>query len=251
MHSHNLYGSNHARAVKEILDSSLLTDETFIMSSSVFTGDGIGHHLQNVITSWDGMKSTFKKLVANSMAGVYVQSSPVCGDSQDVSNFELLCIKWYLASITVPIFYVQSNDVRRDPFAFSGFAKQSIVNAIRTRYKLMPYYYTVLNKNEPLLRAMYYDFYYIQEAFTIEEQYMVGEAVMVVPNFDGSQSSVGAYMPLNQTWYDLWGGFKIPESDSGWMEIPTSETDVAMFLRGGYIIPAQEVIIAIISAIGF
>lgn len=247
MKNHNFYGTNYAKVIeKTVAENFATSDESaFIISSATYPGNSSGgFHAQNVESSWISMKNAFHKAVANSMAGSYIQSIPVCGDSNSTSekNFEAMCLKWYLASISLPMFHVHSNFIERHPFAFSGFAKKAMKKAIETRYRLLPYYYTTLSYNEPLLRGMYYEFL-DEDALDAADQFMVGEAVMIAPEFSDLQTSVNVYFPKNETWYDLWGGDEIIKSDTGWMEIPTVEAEIAMFLRAGFIVPIQEVFV--------
>lgn len=208
----------------------------------------MGYKPQNLKSSWDSMEHSIKEAVANSMAGSYLQGIPVCGDANSTSEakFEKLCVKWYLTSVTLPIFHVHSNGVERHPYAFSGFARRVIRNAFEMRYRLLPYYYTVLNSDEPLLRGMFYEFS-DEISMELEDQFMVGEAILVAPEFDEELSSVPVYFPNVSTWYDLWGGDVIIPSNESWLEIPTLESDVPMFLRGGFVLPIQEVLFILIT----
>lgn len=246
MNQHNMYGVNHANAVRSVTQvPNLNGTDNLILSASSFPGIKTGIHFQNVSLTWPSFKQTFIDAVWSSIQGNHVESVPVCGDTDESvdSEVEHLCIKWYLASVFLPVFRVSSKARDNHPLSFSGYANRIMMNAIKMRYKLLPYFYSLLASGEPMIRPLFYDFPDCNDTYIIDEQFTVGEAIILAPNFRAQQSSVSVYIPNNETVYDLWGGNQLigTNRESPRVDIPTLENEIAVLLRAGYIIPIQEV----------
>ena len=73
--------------------------------------------------------------------------------------------------------------------------------------------------------------------YRLENQYHVGDALMVVSISGPAQKSVGVYMPAAR-WYDLHTHKEV--TSTGRIEVETQERYVPAFIKGGNIVPMQE-----------
>ena len=84
--------------------------------------------------------------------GVPLSGAPICGslDSSSVDNVqsvddEQLCIRWFQLGLLLP--FAQSisklDQWPRSPVDWSLNLRRIVVNYIRERYRLLPYYYTL------------------------------------------------------------------------------------------------------------
>lgn len=80
--------------------------------------------------------------------------------------------------------------------------------ALATRYRLLPYFYTVLQNatatGAPALRPLFFSFPQDPATHPIGSQFMLGPALMVAPVLEPGATSVTAYFPAGPwTWYSL------------------------------------------------
>lgn len=108
---------------------------------------------QNIPTSWTNLQKELVEAALGSISGHWHWSTPVCGDmdSFDLDLHSNLCVKWYMAAVYMPMIKIHSIDHYRDPLTFSGTHRNLILNALRFRSSLLPYFYTVLQEG-PLLK---------------------------------------------------------------------------------------------------
>lgn len=82
---------------------------------------------------------------------------------------------------------------------FSSFRE-----ALRLRYSLLPYWYTLFAISEkdasPPMAPLLYHFPTDERTFTVDNAFMVGEALLVHPVVHEAASAVDVYLP-NGTWY--------------------------------------------------
>lgn len=123
-----------------------------------------------------------------------------------------------------------------------------MLQALRLRYTLLPYYYTAFHEaaetGTPVARPMFVEF--PDDALTryVEEQFMVGSALLVAPVLVPQAINVDVYLPRGDvTWYQLFGGYPINNGTGGHIVIvSTLETEVTILLRSGYVVPTQVII---------
>lgn len=241
---HNKYGIDYAEAVVEATNSSSSTNKIqFMLSSSVMDNIKYGSHFQNMNLTWVAFKEMLTTTLSTSLFGNPIHSIPICGtkssNAEKISQ-EKVCVKWYQAGITLPVFRISSEEKSRNPvFMESEFLRKVAMKAIEQRYKFIPYYYTVLQTSLPFVKPMMFDYYDDLTTLTLDEQYMVGSALLVAHPVYPETSSLKVYLPKNAGgWYEYWGG---ENYDKDWAKINIVETDVIMFVPAGHIIPFYDV----------
>lgn len=114
------------------------------------------------------------------------------------------------------------------------------IDAIKKRQQLSLYINTVLNGREPLMRPMFYDFPGDNETLHLDQQYMVGSALLVAHPVVVDASRIWVYLPPGAAvWYEFWGGRKYTEL--GLMQYNIVDRDWINFVAGGSIIPLRNV----------
>lgn len=234
--THNSYGTSQLRLFESYTD-------TFLMSASYDYGMSQAAFIQNVNTSWTSFQKVIRTALYHSLLGGPLISIPVCGstDNYNTTSQESLCMRWYLMAATMPIFMIYSDWPRRDPASLpTGYAYRIAIDAIEKRRLLSLFYHTVLTSREPLMRPMFYDFYADNETLALDQQYMLGSALLVAQPIFPDVSSVWVYLPPDAgVWYEFWGGKNYTQL--GWIQLNVVETDWIMFIAGGSIIPLRNV----------
>ncbi|MBO3749102.1 alpha-xylosidase [Streptosporangiaceae bacterium NEAU-GS5] len=127
----------------------------------------------------------------------------------------------------------------REPWEFPDVEAQ-VVEAIRMRYRLMPYIYsaavTAAETGAPMMRALCVDYPDDPVAWQADLEYLLGEDLLVAPmtSADGTRT---VYLPAG-TWVDHWTG----EILQGCRHVAVSPPldRIPLFVRHGAAIPVAE-----------
>jgi len=111
---------------------------------------------------------------------------------------------------------------------------------VEMRYRLMPYVYAQARlcseEGYPMLRALFFEFPEDPTCWTVEDEYMFGEDILVAPLVEEARSR-NVYLPPG-SWVDYQGG-RTCEGDR-WHHISAGELPVIMLVREGATIPRVE-----------
>ncbi|XP_048803467.1 neutral alpha-glucosidase C [Lagopus muta] len=242
---HNLYGFYQQMATAEgLIKRSSGKERPFVLTRSFFAGSqkyGAVWTGDNT-AEWGYLKISIPMLLTISMAGISFCGADVGGFIGDPEP-ELL-VRWYQAGAYQPFFRGHSNmkSKRREPWLFGEKNTQIIREAIRERYVLLPYLYTLFyrahTEAEPVMRPLWIEFPEKLETFGVEDEYMLGNALLVYPVTDKEAKAVSVLLPgLKEVWYDF-RKFKRME-DQGTLKIPVTLENIPIFQRGGTVIPLK------------
>ncbi|XP_053553897.1 neutral alpha-glucosidase C isoform X2 [Bombina bombina] len=240
---HNLYGFYQQMSTAEGLTRRsggqkrpfVLTRSFFAGSQrygAVWTGDNIAE--------WDYLKISIPMLLSLSVTGITFCGADVGGFVGDPEP-ELL-VRWYQAGSFQPFFraHAMLGSKRREPWLFGADNTCLIKNAIEERYKLLPYWYLLFYRAhisaEPVMRPLWVEFPKQKEIFRVENQYLLGNALMVVPVVESGASVVHMLFPgYEELWYDFrkYKCVKGPHK----RKIRVTLEEIPVYQRGGSIIP--------------
>ena len=165
--------------------------------AAIWTGDNTAE--------WGHLEASIPMCLSLSVAGM-----GFCG--ADVGGFfgnpdGELFVRWYQAAAFQPFFrsHAHIDTKRREPWLYSAGEMKLIREAIRSRYSLLPLWYTLFYHNErdgtPPMRPLWLEFPEDRNTFSMDEQHMVGSALLVHPVTDARASGVNTYLPGPDT---LW-----------------------------------------------
>ena len=128
-------------------------------------------------------------------------------DEVTVNNPELL-LRWIQFGVFTPIFRTHAtNDSRieRRIWKFSNFP--IMLKAVRLRYSLFPYIYTMARKTYDtgisICRPLYYEYPNAEEAYLYEGEYFFGDDILVAPITEASEngkSTKTIWFPEGKWW---------------------------------------------------
>jgi alpha 1,3-glucosidase len=101
-----------------------------------------------------------------------------------------LLARWYQTAAFTPFFreHGHIDTKRREPWLFGQPYLDVIRDAVRLRYQLLPYWYTLFeaahSKLAPIVRPMFVEFPADANTFAMDDQFMVGSALLVKPVTD-------------------------------------------------------------------
>ncbi|MHA1847679.1 MAG: hypothetical protein ACTSXU_08540, partial [Promethearchaeota archaeon] len=112
----------------------------------------------------------------------------------------------------------------------------------RLKYQLLPYIYSQsafsARRGLPLLRAMVLEFQDDPNCVGIDDQYMLGDSILVAPIFERNMQERKIYLPAGK-WVDFWT--KKTYNGSCWLNRSTPLDIIPMFIRAYSIIPMAPV----------
>lgn len=208
---HNIYGYlMQASTYEGLLKRSNNEERPFILSRSFFAGS------QSVGAIWTGdnqakwefLRLSNSMLLSLGISGITFSGSDVGGFFGD-PEIDLL-IRWYQVGIFNPFFraHAHIDTKRREPWVFGEPYSSYIREAIRLRYRLLPYLYGLFYESTqlgtPIVRPMFYEFPKLIELFDLENQYMFGESLLVNPIVYKDQDIQKTILPFNDElirWY--------------------------------------------------
>ncbi|XP_072023564.1 neutral alpha-glucosidase AB-like isoform X2 [Amphiura filiformis] len=201
---------------------------------AIWTGDNMAE--------WSHLKASIPMLLSISLAGIPFIGADVGGFFRNPDS-ELLT-RWYQAGAYQPFFraHAHLDSKRREPWLLPANNMAAIRKVIRERYALLPYWYTLFYRAHktgiPVMRPMWVEFPSDEKTFDMEDQYMIGDALLVKPVTTAGTTHQTTYLPGEDVWYDLatYNKLKGPSSHTA-----TAALDqIPVYQRGGTIIPRKE-----------
>jgi len=156
--------------------------------------------------------------------------------------------RWMQYGVFSPIFRTHSTkDARliKEIWNFNGEYFEALQNAIRLRYDLEPYIYTMARKaydsGISLCRPMYYDYPESEEAYSFKTEYMFGDDMMIVPVTAPAVndiSSVKVWLPKGSDWYEWSTGTLLKGGQTVERKFLLNEYPV--YVKAGAILPMNK-----------
>ncbi|XP_054826887.1 neutral alpha-glucosidase C isoform X2 [Eublepharis macularius] len=242
---HNLYGFYQQMATAEgLIRRNGGLERPFVLTRSFFAGSqryGAVWTGDNK-ADWSYLKISIPMLLTISVAGI-----SFCG--ADVGGFignpdpELL-VRWYQVGALQPFFrgHANRNTRRREPWLFGKENTKIIREAIKERYSLLPYLYSLFYRvhiaAEPVMRPVWVEFPKELKTFSIEDEYMLGNALLVYPVTEPKATTVSVFLPGSQEiWYDFRRFIQL--EGQGTLKIPVTLNSIPVIQRGGTVIPLK------------
>jgi len=245
---HNIYGYGQHKAtydgmLKRNKDQNIrphVLSRSFFAGSQKYTAIWTG----DTGVTWEYLKITVPQLLSLSLCGISNVGGDVGGFAGD-PEVEL-AVRWYQLGTFMPFFRGHSamGTQRREPWLYEKKYADLIKEAIKERYRLLPYYYTAFEEHcrtaVPLLRPTWFDQEkVVDEAnYKDQERLLIGDALLVVPILEkGATSIKGALNGLAGRWYDYFTKREATADE----EIKTGLERIGCFVKGGHIIPTFEI----------
>jgi len=150
-----------------------------------------------------------------------------------VDNSLELLVRYYYVALFSPFFrsHKATNGIDTEPVFLPSYYKERIRRAIETRYKFLPYLYSLAveasEKGHPIIRPLFYEFPE-DEMFRIEDEYMVGKFILYAPLVEPNETRT-VILPKGK-WYDYWTS-KTVEG------VVKSTDELPIYVREGSVIP--------------
>jgi alpha-glucosidase len=192
-------------------------------------------------TSWHTLRWNLRMGLTMGLSGMFNTGHDVGGFFGPVPDPELL-VRWTQNGVFSPRFIMNSwkaGGETNTPWLHPE-ALPAIRDAIRFRYRLIPYLYTLYRRaaelGEPILRPLFYDFERDPRAYADCDDFMCGSQLLVANVVEPGQRERRVYLPVNvEGWYDFHTGtYHSPGTET---TVPAPLDRVPLFAPGGAMIP--------------
>ncbi len=169
-------------------------------------------------------------------------------------GYRELFVRWFQYGAFLPMFRAHGTDTPREIWRFGepgSRTYEALSRILRIRYRLLPYLYSLAGavrfEASTMLRALVFDFRDDERAIRVEDQFMVGSALMVCPvtrpqyfgpgsrPLAGVPESRNVYLPDSGRWHDFWTGAVLEGGRT--IEAPSPLEIIPVFVRAGSILP--------------
>lgn len=161
---------------------------------------------------------------------------------ESIVNDPELVLRWIQFGVFTPIFRshaTKDDRIERRIWKFSNFP--DMLAAVKLRYSLFPYIYTMARKaydtGISICRPLYYEYPDAEESYSFEGEYFFGDNIIVAPITEPSQNGIckkSIWFPEGK-WWSVVTNELIEGPCTKTMEF--SATDIPYFYRQGAIIP--------------
>ena len=150
---------------------------------------------------WGHLKIAAPMLLSINLAGLSFAGADVGGFFGEPGPE--LFTRWYQAASFTPFFrgHAHHDTKRREPWVFGDPYTSILRDVAMVRYTLLPFWYSVFyeaySTGLPVMRTLFSEFPDDAATFALDDQWMVGSALLVKPATDAGQTSVDVYLPAD------------------------------------------------------
>ena len=227
----------------------------FILSRSTSLGSGkyTFHWLGDNLSTFDNLKNSISGLFNFNIFGIPFSGSDICGFMQDATKN--LCIRWYNLGVFYPFSRNHNFFAAKDqyPWSFNDETTKIIKKNIYLRYSLLRYFYSQfflisLNERGSFFKPLMFEFPNEEPSFEdIESKIMIGEALLLCTFFEDNENPKTFtfpnahfnYYPSGKTLFNY--DEDENENKKNIIELSGKLDQIHLFLRGGYIVPYQDI----------
>jgi len=227
-----LYNDTVSRVTQEVAGHGMVWARSSYLGGQRHAAQWSG----DVNSSYPAMASNLRGGLSHGLAGVPFWSHDVGGFTGTPSPD--LYARWAQFGALSPLVRFHGTTSRL-PWEFPEHAAAIAVDALRLRYRLMPYIYSVAvdsaRTGEPMMRALLLDSPDDPAAWTSELEYRLGPDLLVAPMVD-PDGTRQVYLPSGQ-WVDYWTG--TVHTGYRYLRVSKPLEQVPLFVRHGALIPTM------------
>ena len=197
---------------------------------------------------WNGdIKSSFEMLEVSVRAGLNMALSGISWWATDIGGFHggdtgsdyfrELIVRWFQYAVFCPIFRLHGfrlNDADNEVWSFGEEAYAQIRTCLEMRERLRPYLHEQMElyskTGMPVMRPLFLDFPEDTAAWKIENQYLFGPDILVVPITQLGSVSIRVYLPEGADW--TYVPLQKTYDGGQWIEVDTPMDYIPVFTKG-------------------
>ena len=212
--------------------------------SSIWTGDNT--------SSWDHLKLTIPMILGLGLSGVPFTGTDIGGfiGAPDGDLYS----RWLQAAVLHPFYRTHAGfeTPRREPWSFGPEYERANRATIRLRYRMLPSLYTAFYEHTqsgtPVVKPVFWNAPSDTMALGIQDEYLMGDNLLVAPVVDQATESRKVYLPAGQ-WFRVGSNEPANGGTVFTASAPTPAQDggdttalkgLPIFARAGAVIPMQR-----------
>ncbi|GAA4988068.1 glycoside hydrolase family 31 protein [Actinopolymorpha pittospori] len=241
--AHNLYALLLNHAGFEGVHRLRPERRPFLLSRSGFAGlqRYAGTWSGDIGTSWEGLRMSLAFTIGLGCSGI-PYSGPDIGGFDGHPGDELY-VRWFELGAYLPFFRVHcaASLPRREPWALGPEVLAQVRPALRERYELMPYWYTLAweahRSGAPYVRPMLWADPVDAGLRWEDDQFLLGDALLVAPVLAEGERERRVRLPRGR-WYDRRTG--VAYDGPGHVSVPAPLDATPVLVRGGAVVPTER-----------
>jgi len=241
--AHNVYGLLMNKSGFEAINESMPAQRPWLLSRSGWAG--IGRYswvwTADIESTWAALRQTVPTLIGLGLSGVPFSGSDIGGFLGNPSAE--LYVRWFQFAAFTPFFRSHSTlgTYPREPWRFGEPVLSIIRDTLKLRYKLIPYFYSLaweaMQFGFPLVRPSFWQNPDNKELWEVEDQFLLGNSLLVAPVLEQSMTSRSVFLPSGQ-WYDFWN--ENSYHGPGKIQLPVELNTIPILVRAGSLLPMVE-----------
>ncbi len=242
---HNIYGHDWARLVHEGYKRDFPDTRPFILMRAGYSGSqryGMIPWSGDVNRTWGGLQSQPEIALQMGMQGLAYMHSDLGGFAGANLDDELY-VRWLQYGVFNPIFRPHAQeDVPSEPIFRSKKAKDLAREAIKLRYRLLPYNYSLVYQNnrygKPLMRPLFFEEPDNETLYDYSKAYLWGDHFLISPVLEAGKKEQDMYFPKDNLWFNFYTDKKIKGGTT--KTVVLNENTIPTYVRGGAFIPMSK-----------
>lgn len=251
---HNTYGMQMIRASRQGLLTARPDERPFVLTranyaggqrfAAAWTGDNVA--------DWESFRMSLPMIFNLGLSGQGFSGADIGGFYRNPTP-ELFA-RWLQIGALYPFCRVHSahsvfdngeeaESARQEPWSYGDEWTAINTESIRLRYRLLPYLYTLFEEMSrtgiPVFRPLFLEFPDDPGSAGVEDQMMLGSALMAAPVLEEGRTSRPVYLPPG-TWFDWHTGEGYEGGRNITVEAPVDR--LPLYARAGSAIPTQPVV---------
>lgn len=240
---HNQYAMLMAMGTVDGLRQAMPDLRTFVLSRAGFAGFQryCAHWMGDNCSNWQHLALSLPMALGLGLSGQPFVGADAGGFMRD-SQPELLA-RWMQQAAFSPFYRNHScmGNIDQYPWSFGAGIEKICRAALEWRYRLLPYIYTSFMRaaadGQPVQRPLLLDWQADRNTWTLDDQYLFGEQLLVAPVLAPGQYQRAVYLPAG-SWRDLRTGER--HAGGQYVTVAAPLEAIPLFARGGGVIPLLE-----------
>lgn len=241
---HNAYGHEWAGIIYEGYQKDFPEERPFILMRAGFAGSqryGLIPWTGDVSRSWGGLKPQPELSLQMGMQGIAYLHSDLGGFAGGDSLNTELYTRWLQYGVFQPIYRPHAQkQIPSEPVFMPQATKKLVREAIRLRYKLLPYVYDMAfdtyRHGKPMMIPLFFDNNEPQ-LMTYDSAYMWGEAFLVSPVTSPGVRKQTVYLPNGNKWIDFYT--ETSHEGGQYLTVDVAKEHIPVFVKGGSFVPMK------------
>ncbi|MCB2196264.1 MAG: DUF5110 domain-containing protein [Bacteroidetes bacterium] len=243
---HNIYGHDWTRLIYEGYQKDFPEQRPFILMRAGYSGSqhyGIIPWTGDVSRSWGGLKPQTEISLQMGLQGIAYMHSDLGGFAGGEVFDPELYTRWLQYGVFQPIYRPHAQEhIASEPVFHDDNTKALAREAIKLRYSLLPYNYTLAFDNSqtgtPLMRPLFFMEPENDSLYLESDTYFWGDNFLVSPIKEPGIKQKTIYFPKKYMWYDFFNNKTYQGGKS--YTVNLQEDHIPVFVKAGSFIPMIE-----------